>query len=287
VVDPSGYPRGVTPSPTATRRALPDQVCADAVDVAREALLGSATADLIGQHVGFEADDERVVTHRFECLGPAYRGWTWAVTVTRASRSRVVTVDEIVLLPGPGALLAPEWLPWSQRLRPGDLGVGDLLPTREDDARLEPGWNAADFETPADDADQADDAEADWAETVVELGLARPRVLSPIGLADALDRWYSGDAGPEAALAQAAPASCASCGFLLPLGGRVSQAFGVCANGYSPSDGHVVSLEHGCGAHSEAAVVPSAHVPPPPVLDNLGYDPFVVEREIAEPATEA
>jgi hypothetical protein len=240
-------------------------------------LLESVAADQVGEHVGVEAEDERVVTHRFASLDPAYRGWTWAVTVARSSRSKTITIDEVVLLPGTDAIMAPAWVPWSQRLRPGDLGVGDLLPTTEDDARLEPGWNAAQFEQALalapSDSPEATDVTADaWAQTVVELGVVRPRVLSPIGLDDAVDRWYSGDAGPEAPLAQSAPASCASCGFLLPIGGRLSQAFGVCANAYSPSDGRVVSLEHGCGAHSEAAVVPSAHVPPPPVLDNLGYD---------------
>ncbi len=267
-----GYPHEVTSTPTAARRGTPDQVCADAVDLARQALVESVPAGLVGDHVDIEADDERVVTHRFVDLDPAYVGWNWAVTLARASRSRTVTVDEIVLLPGADALLPPAWVPWSERLRPGDLGIGDLLPTPEDDARLEPGWNSADHMSPADDEADEDADAAAWAQTVVDLGLDRARVLSPIGLADAVDRWYSGDAGPEAPLAQSAPASCASCGFVLPLGGRVGQAFGVCANAYSPSDGHVVSLEHGCGAHSEAAVVPSAHVPPPPVLDNLGYD---------------
>jgi hypothetical protein len=263
-----------TPTPTSasTRRGTPDQVCAEAVDVARQALLGSVTAAVVGEHVGLEADDERVVTHLFASLDPAYVGWNWAVTIARASRGKAVTVDEVVLLPGHDALLAPAWVPWSQRLRPGDLGVGDLLPTPEDDARLEPGWNAAEHLGPGGEPSDDDDEVADWAQTVLALGLDRTRVLSPIGLADAVDRWYAGDAGPEAPLAQSAPASCASCGFVLPLGGRVGQAFGVCANAYSPSDGRVVSLEHGCGAHSEAAVVPSAHVPPPPVLDNLGYD---------------
>jgi hypothetical protein len=261
----------VTSTTTTARRGTPDQVCADAVDLARQALLEYVPAGQVGDHVGLEADDERVVTHLFVALDPAHVGWNWAVTLARASRSRTVTVDEIVLLPGPDALLAPAWVPWSERLRPGDLGVGDLLPTPEDDARLEPGWNAGDhMSLPDEEADHPD--AATWAQTVVDLGLDRSRVLSPIGLADAVDRWYSGDGGPEAPLAQSAPASCASCGFVLPLGGRVGQAFGVCANAYSPSDGHVVSLEHGCGAHSEAAVVPSAHVPPPPVLDNLGYD---------------
>ena len=39
------------------------------------------------------------------------------------------TVDELALLPGPDALVAPPWVPWSERLAPGDLGVGDVLPT--------------------------------------------------------------------------------------------------------------------------------------------------------------
>ena len=67
-------------------------------------------------------------THLFACLDPAYAGWRWAVTVARASRAKVVTVSESLLLPGPESLLAPDWVPWRDRVRPGDLGVGDLLP---------------------------------------------------------------------------------------------------------------------------------------------------------------
>src|SRR5207245_8970148 len=77
-----------------------------------------------------------IVTHLFESGDPAYADWRWAVTVTRAPRSKIVTVSETVLLPGPEALLAPDWLPWQDRLRPGDLGVGDLLPAPPDDERL-------------------------------------------------------------------------------------------------------------------------------------------------------
>ena len=52
-------------------------------------------------------------------------------------RQKTVTVDEVVLLPGDDAVLAPEWVPYRERIRPGDLGPGDLLPTEEDDDR---GW---------------------------------------------------------------------------------------------------------------------------------------------------
>ena len=79
-------------------------------------------------------------------------------------------------------------------------------------------------------------------------------MLSPLGRADAVDRWYSGDRGPRAAIAVAAPAPCSTCGFLLPVAGIMRRMFGICANEHSPSDGRVVSVDHGCGAHSEAVV---------------------------------
>src|SRR5713101_5436246 len=114
--------------PTRTRTREPDQACAEAVDLARDAVVAVVGAAQVGDHRGVQADGERIVTHLFDCTDPAYTGWRWAVTVTRAPRSKVVTVSETVLLPGPGALLAPDWVPWQDRLRPGDLGVGDLLP---------------------------------------------------------------------------------------------------------------------------------------------------------------
>src|SRR5690349_1495231 len=127
----------------ATRAARLDQVCADATDVAREGLTGVDPAH-VGEHLQAVAEGERVVTHLFESRLPGYRGWRWTVTVARAPRSRHVTVCETALLPGPDALLAPEWVPWQERLRPGDVGVGDLLPTAPDDERLMPGYVQSD-----------------------------------------------------------------------------------------------------------------------------------------------
>ena len=119
-----------------SRTREPDQACAEAVDLARAAVNDAVGAGLVGEHLDAQAEGERVVTHLFACEDPGYSGWRWAVTVARAPRSRVVTVDETVLLPGPAALLAPPWVPWQDRLQPGDLGVGDLLPAR----RTTSGW---------------------------------------------------------------------------------------------------------------------------------------------------
>lgn len=234
-----------------------DEVVAAAVELARAAAEEEAPG-LVGDHLGLDLDEPRVGTHYFATLDPAYRGWRWAVTVVRAPRSRTVTVDDVVLLPGAEAVLAPEWVPWSERLRPGDLGVGDLLPTAADDPRLAPT-----FLSTADD---------EVSDTVFELGLGRERVLSFEGRLDAVERWYAGEPGPQSAVARAAPATCATCGFFLPLAGALRQAFGACANVFAPDDGRVVAVDHGCGAHSQAVVVPVAPAPPPPMVDEAGYD---------------
>ena len=75
-------------------------------------------------------------------------------------------------------------------------------------------------------------------------------------------------------MAQAAPAACATCAFLIPMAGSLRQAFGVCANEFSPADGRVVSLTFGCGGHSEAAVMPKPPRPAPPVIDETKVYPL-------------
>lgn len=264
-----------------SRTPVLDAACAEAVDLAFAAAEDVAGIGNVGEHLGLTADGERIVTHYFSARERGYVGWRWAVTVTRASRSRQVTVDETVLLPGDGAILAPRWLPWSERIQPGDIGVGDLLPTAADDARLEPGYTGADEDEPkplraappipAGDADPAAPQRDSLPLIAFELGLGRPRVLSLIGRQSAADRWFE-SFGPATPMAQAAPASCATCGFLTALRGTLSQAFGVCANEYSPADGRVVALTFGCGGHSEAAVVPDAAEPGEPIVDDDAVD---------------
>jgi DUF3027 family protein len=207
------------------------------------------------------AEGDRLATHFFECSLPGYRGWRWAVTVARAPRSKHVTLCDTVLLPGEGAMLAPSWVPWHERLQPGDLGVGDLMPTRTDDERLAPGYVFS------DDAAVED---VSW-----ELGLGRPRVMSAQGRTDAAQRWYDGDHGPHTPISMGAPrnARCGMCGFYLPLAGSMRGVFGVCGNLFAPDDGRVVSADHGCGAHSEVLVEVSAPVEELPTI----YDDSVVE----------
>jgi hypothetical protein len=273
-----------TVSPIRTRSREMDEACAQAVDLARAAAEDVAGPGQVGEHAGAFAEGDRVVTHLFASLDPAYSGWRWAVTVARASRSKVVTVSEAVLLPGPESLLAPDWVPWSSRVRPGDLGVGDLLPVGSEDERLVPVV-----------ALEGDDGVVDWddaAEWAADIGLAgavgaarpagqgdgrdaiagRSRVLSAIGRDETAVRWYASEHGPASPLAASAPGPCVTCGFMVSLGGPLGRAFGACANEYAPDDGRVVSFDHGCGAHSDAVLPGGSQIMPLPVIDEIGFD---------------
>lgn len=239
----------------------PDAICLAALDLARGAAVEVAgSSDAVGDAIGALAEGERLLTHLFDCRLPGYRGWRWAVTLTRVPRGRTPTVNDVVLIAGDDALVSPEWVPWSQRVEPGDLAPGAILPTADDDPRLVAGFE--DVDGAASLLDEPPEAVADL---VVDLGLARPRVLSVAGQDEAAQRWYTSDAGPGADIATAAPKPCRTCGFLVPLSGPLAGVFGVCANAMAPDDGQVVALEHGCGAHSQIAA-PAQRADVRPVL---------------------
>jgi hypothetical protein len=253
---------------------MPDTVLAKSADVARAAAEDEAPWGTVGEHVGIEYDDERVATHYFACLDPAYAGWRWSVTVARAPRAKAATVDEVVLLPGPDALVAPPWVPWAERVRPGDLAVGTIWPTFAEDQRLTAGLTGLDELDGL--ADRSPVHPSQW-----EIGLGRPRVLSVAGRDEAAERWWAGERGPEAPMARSVSLTCSTCGFLVPMGGSLGQAFGVCAQEMSPADGCVVSLAFGCGAHSE--VLPIEREPVnAPTQDFVGFDSLDLQQVDAD-----
>lgn len=250
-----------------TRKPKLDAVTAQAVDQAREAALGFAKDFGVGEHLGVVADDERCVTHLFACEHPGYAGWRWAVSMARASRGRVATINEVELIPGEASLVAPRWVPWENRIQGGDISPGMLLPTEDNDPRLEPGFTGGEL--------AADAEPAEWAQTravVSELGLGRERVMSRHGRDLAVERWLEGEGGPDTPMARQAPGNCATCGYFLRLQGSVGMQFGVCANEFSPSDGRAVSLDHGCGGHSDVAAEERGIELPDPVFNTIETD---------------
>ena len=214
-----------------------------ALDIAKQAVIEDAgKREYVGEFYSIDSDEERIATYLFEAKLPGYDGWRWAVTVAKVDEQSAPTICDVVLLPGTKALLAPNWIPYSQRIQPGDLGVGDVVPTAADDERLTPGYAAL-----------PEDEELDITQ-LFEFGLGRARVLSVIGRDAASKRWYEGDRGPRTPIARSAPKPCHSCGFFIPIAGSLRTTFGVCSNAISPEDARVVSFDHGCGAHSEALI---------------------------------
>jgi hypothetical protein len=240
----------------------PDPALAGALDLARAAAVQEA-GDEVGAHVGVQPEDDASATHLFEADKPGYRGWCWAVTVAFAGPGTEVTVSEVVLLPGPDALVAPNWVPWQQRVQAGDLGVGDLLPTAPDDPRLVPAYL------------QSDDEAVE--EVAHELGLGRVRVMSRTARQEAAERWQLGEFGPRSDMARSAPEHCGTCGFYLQVAGALRAAFGVCGNEISPADGRAVHAEYGCGAHSELRIDQGS----PVLVADLIYDDSVLDIERA------
>lgn len=232
-----------------------DTMLSGAVEVALAAAQEIGEPGTVGEHLGAVAEGDRLVTHYFTCTASGYPGWRWAVTLSRVPRARRATINEVHLVAGEGALLSPEWLPYADRLAPGDIGPGDRTPFTEDDPYLEAGFEA----TGEEDVDQV----ALW-----ELGLGRPRVLSAEGRDAAATRWNEGEHGAGSESARQAPAPCRTCGFFLPVAGALRANFGICASAWSPADGTVVALDFGCGAHSEVDVEKRATEKiDPPVLD--------------------
>ncbi|OCB28919.1 hypothetical protein A5675_07260 [Mycobacterium malmoense] len=226
-------------------------VLTGAVDQARAAVVEFSGAESVGDYLGVSYEDPAAATHRFLAHLPGYQGWQWAVVVAAHPGADHATVSEVVLIPGPTALLAPTWVPWDQRVRPGDLSPGDLLAPAADDPRLVPGYVAS-------GDDQVDEAAA-------EIGLGRRWVMSAWGRAAAAERWHTGDHGPDSPMARSTKRVCRDCGFFLPMAGSLGAMFGVCGNELS-ADGQVVDKQYGCGAHSDT--------PAPAGTGSPMYEPF-------------
>jgi Protein of unknown function (DUF3027) len=216
----------------------------DAQSIARDAALAEAElATQVGDFISVEYDDDnRIATYLFAADISGYKGWRWGITIAKVDEDSDPTICDVVVLPGPDSLLAPDHIPYRDRIVPEDITPGVIVPSLADDTRLVPGINAL-----------AQDEGLDATE-IFDLGLMRPRVLSIEGRDQASKRWYTSDRGPTAAIAEQAPKPCASCGFFVPLAGSLRSSFGVCANAIAPDDARVVSVDHGCGAHSEATL---------------------------------
>jgi hypothetical protein len=268
------------PSPEAIARAI--------------AIETSEDADAVGDFVERLDLGDNVYDFRFVSRLPGYENWQWAVSLYHDVELDAWTVNESSLVPTDKALMPPKWVPWKDRLLPSDLSVTDTLGTEPNDERIEPGFRA----TASADAASSSDSEAsqssgsdsktsqeDVDSIVEEYRLSRKKVLSRLGREKVAQRWYDGPHGPKSLSTKTANGlTCETCAFFVPLKGELNMLFGVCANKWSPDDGRVVSLDHGCGEHSEIEPVETESLWPDskPAFDDYHID--VVERAPREEA---
>ena len=83
-------------------------------EFARQAAKASAPANTVGLFVELIDEGDEVYTYLFESKQKGYVGWRWSVTVFDGLDEP--SVSEVVLMPGPDSLVAPKWVPWSERL---------------------------------------------------------------------------------------------------------------------------------------------------------------------------
>lgn len=146
------------------RTSKVDEILAAAKDVALQGVQEIAPAHAIGLVHHVRAEEERLSTHLFECTLPGYRGWFWFATLSRAPRSRVATICEVGLLPGDDALIAPDWVPWADRVRPEDLQENaESAEATEAEESAEPG-EPAENKTAENESAVEETAEAESAE---------------------------------------------------------------------------------------------------------------------------
>ncbi|WP_285135942.1 DUF3027 domain-containing protein [Microbacterium sp. lyk4-40-TSB-66] len=125
-----------------------DERLTGAHDLALSALHEITPADTVGPAAGYTAEDDGAVSLRFHTRLSGYPGWFWTVSVAVVEGADP-TVLEVELLPGEGALLAPDWVPWATRLAEYQAAQVAAAVIDEDDDDLD--------EDDDDDTDDVDD----------------------------------------------------------------------------------------------------------------------------------
>jgi hypothetical protein len=118
-------------------------------ELARAALLEITPASTIGAYAGEKDEGGGAVSVLFESSMPGYPGWQWVVSIAHVEGSEP-TVLETELMPAEGALLAPDWVPWSDRL-------ADYKAAQESAEGASPDVDADDDDTVDEDSDDLDD----------------------------------------------------------------------------------------------------------------------------------
>jgi len=129
--------------------ALTDPALLEARDLALLALREITPEATIGDPAGHRVEADGVVSLLFSNRLAGYPGWFWTVSLARVADAEP-TVLEVELLPGDDALVAPDWVPWAERLADYQAAQAAAAQEGADD-------DASDFDDDDEDDDEADD----------------------------------------------------------------------------------------------------------------------------------
>ncbi|KQM38477.1 DUF3027 domain-containing protein [Microbacterium sp. Leaf203] len=132
-----------------------DERLIGAHDLALAALQEITPASTVGPAAGYTAEDDGAVSLRFHTRLAGYPGWFWTVSVAVVDDSEP-TVLEVELLPGDGALLAPDWVPWATRL--AEYQAAQAAAAVDDDSD-DDDEDADDDDSDDEDSDDEDDSD--------------------------------------------------------------------------------------------------------------------------------
>ena len=143
---------------------MPKSPAVEQKNLAKSALVENAGIKNVGNFIGVTEIDKGLATFLFENNQKGYVGWRWSVTIFQDKKNQPATVSEIVLLPGDDSLIAPDWVPWSERLSDYKALQIEL----EKQAALDALEDESDDD--ADDDASAESAEESAAESAEEFG---------------------------------------------------------------------------------------------------------------------
>jgi hypothetical protein len=140
---------------------MPKSPALEQKNFAKAALVENAGIKNVGNFIGVTEIEKGLATFLFENNQKGYIGWRWSVTIFQDKKNQPATVSEIVLLPGDNSLVAPDWVPWSERLSDYkalqvELEKQAALDALDEDSEDEADDESADYST-TDSADEADE----------------------------------------------------------------------------------------------------------------------------------
>jgi len=145
---------------------MPKSPALEQKNLAKSALVESAGIKNVGNFIGVTEIDKGLATFLFENNQKGYVGWRWSVTIFQDKKNQPATVSEIVLLPGDDSLIAPDWVPWSERLSDYKALQIELEKQAALDALEDESDEDADEDASAESAEESGKKEPEVSESV-------------------------------------------------------------------------------------------------------------------------